>query len=145
MARFFGKYEHSLDVKGRLILPAAYRNELGTHAFLSQYLDRCLAVWTPEEFEKRLAEMEERQDASRADRNLARFWSSGSTEVEIDRQGRMSIPAHLREFAHLDGDVLVAGVINRLELWNPGEWAQRIAPSEQRFTEEDDTQDTQQD
>jgi MraZ protein len=138
VARFFGKYEHTLDVKGRLILPAAFRRDLGPQAFLSQNNERCLALWTPDEFEKKLAQMEAAQDASRIQRNQARIWAAGSAEVEIDRQGRMAIPGHLREFAGLEGDVLVHGAINRVELWNPTEWATRVAPSERWLIEEDD-------
>ena len=135
-ARFFGRYEHSLDVKGRVILPARFRNSFSSQAFVTQYPDRCLALWTPEEFEKRMAEMERLQDQGRTERNVARVWASGSTEVEIDRQGRVAIPAYLREFAGLDGAVLINGAINRIELWNPEEWQIRVGPAELRFTED---------
>ena len=138
MARFFGRYEHSLDVKGRVILPVRFRTELGPRAYLSQYHDRCLAIWTPDEFDKKLAEMESEQESSKEARNLARVWASGSAEVEIDRQGRMPIPSYLRDFARLEGDVIVNGAINRVELWNPSVWDQRIAPSERILTEENE-------
>ena len=143
-ARFFGRYEHALDVKGRVILPARFRASFGPQAFLTQYQDRCLALWTPDEFEQQMAEMERLQDQGRSERNLARLWASGSTEVEIDRQGRVAIPAYLREFARLDGAVLVNGAINRVELWNPAEWASRVLPAESQLTEEPDTGDDRQ-
>jgi MraZ protein len=108
---------------------------------LTQYQDRCLALWTPDEFEQQMAEMERLQDQGLSARNLARVWASGSTEVEIDRQGRVAIPAYLREFARLDGAVLVNGAINRVELWNPAEWAARVLPAESQLTEEPDTRD----
>ena len=101
-ARFFGRYEHSLDAKGRLILPSRSRAQFGPQAYLSQYQDRCLALWTPEEFEKQMAEMERLQDQGRTQRNLARIRASGSTDVDIDRQGRLAIPAYLRSFALLE-------------------------------------------
>ena len=145
MARFFGRYEHSLDVKGRVILPARFRGDLGSHAFLSKHNERCLALWTPEEFDKKLSEMELLQESGRAERNLARVWAAGSTEVEIDRQGRLAIPATMREFARLGGDVLVMGAINRVELWDPSEWSERVEPSERQLTEEEDTPNTPQD
>jgi len=135
-ARFFGRYEHSLDVKGRIILPARFRNSFGSQAFVTQFPDRCLALWTPDEFEKQMAEMERLQDQGRTERNVARFWASGSVEVELDRQGWVAIPAYLREFAGLDGAVLVNGAINRIELWNPEEWQTRVGPAESRFTED---------
>jgi MraZ protein len=79
--------------------------------------------------------MQQSASESPGQRNLARVWASGSHEVEIDRQGRMAIPSHLRDFAGLDGDVLVHGAIDRVELWNPGVWDQRVKPMEQRLTE----------
>jgi MraZ protein len=135
-ARFFGRYEHSLDVKGRVILPSRFRSLIGPQAFLSQYQDRCLALWTPEEFEKQMAEMERLQSQGRLQRNLARIMASGSTDVEIDRQGRLAIPPYLREFALLDSGVLVIGALNRVELWNPAEWETRVLPAEAELTSE---------
>jgi len=137
-ARFFGRYEHSLDVKGRVILPARFRPSFGPSAYLSQYQDRCLALWPADEFERQMADMEALQEQGRAERNLARIWASGSTEVEIDRQGRVGIPVYLREFARLDSGVLVIGALNRVELWDPGEWATRVLPAEAQLTDDGD-------
>jgi MraZ protein len=138
MARFFGRFEHGLDAKGRVILPAKFRINFEHGGYLSQYHDGCLALWTPEEFEKQMVAMQESAAEGAGQRNLARVWASGSHEVEIDRQGRMAIPAHLREFAGLDGDVLVHGAIDRVELWNPVMWDQRVKPMERRLTEGED-------
>ena len=136
MARFFGRYEHSLDEKGRLILPAKFRPHFEHGGFISQYLDGCLALWTAEEFEKQMLAMETAQGQSRGDRNLARIWASGTQEVEVDkRSGRMAIPQYLRTSAGLERDVLVNGAINRVELWNPAVWEDRIRPSEGALTE----------
>jgi MraZ protein len=135
-ARFFGRYEHSLDVKGRVILPARFRASFGPQAYLSKYQDRCLALWAAEEFEQQMAEMADLQDQGRAERNLARVWASGSAEVEIDRQGRVAIPGYLREFARLDTAVLVIGALNRVEFWDPSEWATRVLPAEAQLTED---------
>jgi MraZ protein len=137
-ARFFGRYEHSLDVKGRVILPARFRASFGPQAYLSKYQDRCLALWAGDEFEQQMAEMAQLQDQGRAERNLARIWASGSAEVEIDRQGRVAIPAFLREFARLDSAVLVIGALNRVEFWDPSEWATRVLPAEAQLTEDGD-------
>ncbi len=140
--RFFGRYEHSLDAKGRVILPARFRTQFGPQAFLSQYQDRCLALWTSEEFEKQMADREQSQGQGRIERNLARVWASGSVEVDIDRQGRMAIPAFLREFSRLEieSPILVIGVLNRVEFWNPAEFELRVKPAEAQLT--DDTDDT---
>ena len=136
MARFFGRYEHSLDEKGRLILPAKFRPHFEHGGFISQYMDGCLALWTAEEFEKQMLAMEAAQAQSRDDRNLARIWASGTQEVEVDkRSGRMAIPQYLRTSAGLERDVLVNGAINRVELWNPAVWEDRIRPSEVALTE----------
>ena len=137
-ARFFGRYEHSLDVKGRVILPARFRALFGPSAYLSQFQDRCLALWPPDEFERQMAEMEVLQEQGRAERNLARIWASGSAEVEIDRQGRVGVPAYLREFARLDSGVLVIGALNRVELWDPAEWTARVLPAEAELTDDGD-------
>jgi MraZ protein len=133
MARFFGRYEHSLDAKGRLILPSKFRHAFEQGGFLTQFNDRCLALWTPEDFEKQMTIMEVNQQESTEARNLARLWAAGSQEIEVDKQGRMAIPGFLREYGRLDGDVLVHGAIDRVELWNPQEWAEKVAPSESQL------------
>lgn len=138
MARFFGRYEHSLDSKGRVILPAKFRAPFEHAGYLTQYNDGCLALWTPEEFERQMVEMQDRASQGRDDRNLARFWAAGTEEIKIDeRSGRMPIPQHLREFANLDSDVLVLGAIDRVELWRPDHWETRVRPVERRLTDDD--------
>lgn len=132
-ARFFGRYEHSLDTKGRLILPVRFRPPFEHGGYLTQYHERCLALWPPEEFQEQMVAMHERAAEGPAQRNLARVWASGSQEVEVDRQGRLAIPAFLREFAGLEGDVLVNGAIDRVELWDPGTWEEKVQPEESRL------------
>lgn len=138
MARFFGRYEHSLDVKGRVILPSKFRGAFERGGYLTQYQDGCLSLWTPDEFEQQMDTMLGRASENRSERNLARLWASNSHEVEVDRQGRMAIPVHLREFAGLEGDVLVHGAIDRVELWNPERWREKVQPEEERLTAGDD-------
>ncbi len=138
MAPFFGRYEHSLDDKGRVILPSKFRGQFEHGGYLTQYQDGCLALWTPGEFEQQMASMQERAAAGRSDRNLVRLWASTSHELEIDRQGRMAIPTRLREYAHLVGDVLVLGAIDRVELWNREAWDAKVLPEEDRLTQGDD-------
>jgi MraZ protein len=74
--------------------------------------------------------MQERAESGKSARNQARLWASNSHEVEVDRQGRMAIPAHLRTFAELESEVLVHGAIDRVELWNPPAWAERVLPEQ---------------
>jgi MraZ protein len=97
-----------------------------------------LSLWTPDQFELQMESMLERAASGRSDRNLARLWASTSHELEIDRQGRMAIPARLREYAGLEGDVLVLGAIDRVELWNRAAWDQKVLPEEERLTQGDD-------
>jgi MraZ protein len=117
-------------VKGRIILPARYRSSFGTLAYISKNTERCLALWTPEAFERKLDEMQALFDRSPQDRAMVRAWASGSTEVELDRQGRVAIPSYLREYAHLEDAVLIHGAITHIELWDPEEWAVRGVPGD---------------
>jgi MraZ protein len=134
MAKFFGRFEHSLDDKGRVILPVKFRAPFDDGGFVSEYQDGCLALWTPEEFEVQSEAMRQRAATGRSDRNLARQWSSAAAPVELDRQGRMMIPNHLRDFAGLGSDVLVIGAIDRVELWNRERWDEIVLPEQERLT-----------
>lgn len=139
MARFVGRFEHSLDAKGRVILPAKFRPQFDRGGYLSEHREGCLALWTPGEFERQMQAMQEQAaGGSRQERNRARVWAANSSEVEIDRQGRMAIPAHLRAFASLETDVLVHGAIDRVELWNPATWQERVSPVESWFLDGED-------
>jgi MraZ protein len=135
VARFIGRYEHSLDAKGRVILPVKFRAPFEHGGFLSQFHDGCLALWTPDEFERQLESNQARSELGRDERNLARVWAGGSSEVEVDKSGRMPIPAYLRTFAQLEAEVLVLGAIDRVELWSPPVWEEKVAPSERQLTD----------
>jgi MraZ protein len=130
--KFLGRFEHSLDSKGRIVLPAKFRAHFETRLFLTEHLDKCVALWTPEEFEEELTKKAQMQSLSRADRNRVRVWASGATEAEIDRSGRVAIPTWLRTYAGLEEgeEVLIMGAIERVELWRRVEWETRIQPSE---------------
>jgi MraZ protein len=131
---FVGRFDHSLDAKGRVILPARFRASFESGGRLTQHHERCLALWTPGEFDRQMAErLAASRDGATAERNVLRVWAAGSVEVEIDRQGRMGIPAHLRDFAGLTAEVLVSGAIDHIELWNPEEWTERVAPAQAIF------------
>ena len=138
MERFVGRYEHSLDTKGRVILPAKFRGPFERGGYLTQHSEGCLALWTPGEFGRQMEVKQEQAEAGRSsERNRARIWASKAADVEIDRQGRMPIPVHLRNFAKLDAEVLVHGAIDRIELWNPAEWETRVLPEDGWLLEED--------
>jgi MraZ protein len=138
VAGFVGRFEHSVDTKGRIILPARFRDSFTRGGFLSQDQEGCVALRTPGEFERQMAEIQEDARHGRDGRNRARIWARNSSEVEIDKQGRMPVPGHLREFAQLEGEVLIHGAIDRIEFWNPSVWETRVQPSEQWFLEDDE-------
>ncbi len=124
---FFGSYEHSLDAKGRVILPVKLRVHFQEPGYLTPHLEQCLALWTVDEFDKEVALQRGLADQDAVRRNAVRDWSAAVFEAEIDRQGRMAIPAHLRSYAQLDQEVLVVGMINRVELWSPRLWSEKDA------------------
>lgn len=133
--RFIGRYEHSLDAKGRVILPVKFRAPFERGGFLSQFHEGCVALWTPEEFEKQLESMQQSSEQGRDERNLARVWAGGSAEVEVDKAGRMPIPSYLRSFAQLENEVMVIGAIDRVELWSPVVWRDKVLPSERQLVD----------
>jgi MraZ protein len=136
MAGFVGRFEHSVDPKGRVILPARFREPFARGGFLTANQEGCVALWTPGEFERQMTEMLERSKSDKDGRNRARIWASNSAEIEVDKQGRMAVPAHLREFAELSAEVLINGAIDRIELWNPTRWEERVRPAEAWFLED---------
>ncbi len=137
VVKFFGQYEHSLDPKGRIILPAKFRTHFESGGYLTQYWEGCLALWAPDEFEKQMASMVVAQELGRSERNLARVWASGTQEAEVDKQGRLFIAQPLRTFAGLDTGVLVNGALNRIELWDPERWAARLAATQQTLNDDE--------
>jgi MraZ protein len=120
--RFWGTHEHALDAKGRIILPAKFREPFRDGGFLTRGADGGLALWTRSGFERRTAGMLETARRGQSQRNIGRSLAAGTFEVALDGQGRIPIPTLLREFARLQGDVIVNGAIDHIELWNPDRW-----------------------
>lgn len=119
---FWGEYSHQLDEKGRLIIPARYRPHLKQGAILTRGLDHNLVIYPGDAWRvvsERVNTMPITHPTARA---LRRLLFSGAVELSLDRQGRMLIPTYLREYASLDGEVLIAGMETFLELWEPGTW-----------------------
>ncbi|MGD9797760.1 MAG: division/cell wall cluster transcriptional repressor MraZ [Acidimicrobiia bacterium] len=119
---FLGTYEHSLDAKGRVILPAKFRDDLATGAFIAKSLDGCLSLFTAEEFDKVAQDMQEKARRGGAERNAVRSFAANAAEATPDRQGRITIPSHLRAFAQLEREVVVAGALTRVEIWDASRW-----------------------
>lgn len=119
---FIGEYQHNLDQKGRVAIPAKFRPQLLNGAVVTRGLDSCLFVLAKDEWEKlseKIAGTPLTQANSRA---FARLMFSGAFAVELDSQGRILIPDYLREYAGLGKKVVVAGVFNRLEIWDEKKW-----------------------
>jgi MraZ protein len=118
---FLGEYTPTLDEKGRLTLPAKFREQLET-AYLTSEVDQCLALWPPEEFAVRAREMREQAKRDAASHDLAAYFFAGAQEVVPDRQGRIAIPPSLREFAGLQGPVVVTGFLDHVEIRASAAW-----------------------
>lgn len=129
--QFWGTHGHAVDAKGRVILPARFREPFRTGAFITKLPEGCLGVWTPHEFQRRTEAMLEKARRGQAERNVARVWAAGAFDTTPDGQGRIPIPAQLRTFARLDGDVIVNGAINHVELWSAQKWAEIDAEGSQ--------------
>lgn len=117
-----GQYSHNVDPKGRVNFPARLREELGVRFIITRGLDNCLFVYSMEEWALLAAKLKELPISKSAPLN--RFFFAGAAEAEPDKQGRVLLPAHLREYAGLDRDVTIAGVSNRAEIWDSARWAQ---------------------
>lgn len=115
-----GEFQHNIDAKGRVIVPARFREDLGDRFYVAKGLDHCLFVFSPQEWE-RLQEKVCAMPISKA-RRLQRFFFSGAAEVVPDKQGRVLIPQPLREYAGLAKDVTFIGTSSRAELWSTDRW-----------------------
>jgi MraZ protein len=127
---FIGEFKHSLDAKGRMALPAKFRKDLAGGAIVTRGLDRCLFVFSKNEWEtlaKKLIALPLAQANSRA---FVRLMLSGAADAEIDTQGRILIPDYLREYADLKKQAIITGLYNRMEIWNEDSWRAYKAKTE---------------
>lgn len=119
---FIGEYRHSLDTKGRVIVPAKFRDGLGDKFVVTKGLDGCLFAYSKEEwtnFENKIKTLPLTNKDARA---FVRFFFSGAVECEIDKQGRTLIPPMLRDYANLNKDLVIIGVSTRVEIWSQEKW-----------------------
>ena len=119
---FMGEYQHSVDLKGRLIIPSKFREQLGDRMVVTRGLDGCLYIYSPEGWEKFLGKLESLTLLKKADRKFMRFFVAGATECELDKQGRILLPAPLRSAAGIDKDVVLAGMMEIIEVWDKDKW-----------------------
>ena len=119
---FIGEYEHSVDAKGRVIMPAKLREDIGEKFIVTKGLDGCLSAYSYEEWTNFEGKLKTLPLTNKNARDFVRFFLSGAVECEIDKQGRFLIPGNLREYATLEKEIIIIGVGTRIEIWNKEEW-----------------------
>ena len=124
---FMGEYSHTIDAKGRIIVPAKFRESLGDNIVVTKGLDNCLFVYTSEDWRKFEEKLRTLPLTNKDARKFTRFFLAGAAEMEIDKQGRILIPSVLREFAALEKDVVLGGVGSRIEIWDKARWNESIS------------------
>ena len=119
---FIGEYEHSVDAKGRVIMPAKLREDIGEKFIVTKGLDGCLFAYSKEEWNNFEEKLKTLPLTNKNARDFVRFFLSGAVECEIDKQGRFLIPTNLRETASLQKEVVIIGVGTRIEIWDKEKW-----------------------
>lgn len=123
-----GQYNHNVDDKGRLSVPAKFREELGMSFIVTKGLDNCLFAYSKEEWTKFEEKLKSLPLTNPNARNFIRFFFAGATECEIDKQGRINLPQSLRDYAGLTKEVSVIGVLTRVEIWDKERWNNYTSP-----------------
>lgn len=136
---FYGEYFHSIDRKGRLILPAKIR-EVAKANFIEKFfvtrgLDKCLFMFSEEEWRAQEAKFKAISFTKQQARTFNRLYFSGAVEVVADKQGRILLPQYLKDFAGVKKDVVIVGVSNRMEIWSKDKWSEFYGTSQQSFEE----------
>lgn len=127
---FMSEYNHTIDTKGRLIVPSKFRDQLGDEFVVTKGMDGCLFVYANEDwnaFEQKLTSL---PLINKEARKFARFFLAGAAQVEVDKQGRILLPSNLRDFAGLEKDVVLVGVGSRIEIWSRENWENMDADSD---------------
>ena len=135
---FLGTHTPRLDDKGRLFLPAKFRDELAGGVVITRGQERCLYVFTRGDFARKAEELQSASLTSRRDRDYGRMFFSSASDETPDKQGRVTVPARLREYAGLERDCVVVGANTRLEIWDAAAWAASEAEQEQAFADQDE-------
>ncbi|BDR58299.1 division/cell wall cluster transcriptional repressor MraZ [Xylocopilactobacillus apicola] len=115
---FMGEFRHSLDQKGRIIIPANFRNELGKIFIVTRGMDGCLFIYPQKSWDLLVDKLATLSLTKKDARSFSRFFYSGASECEIDKQGRVNLPQNLITFANLDKDCVILGVNSRVEIWD---------------------------
>ncbi len=136
---FYGEFVHSIDRKGRLILPAKFRevakNQFVEKFFITRGLDKCLFMFSEEEWRSQESKFKNMSFTKQQSRTFNRLLFSGAVEIVFDKQGRILVPQYLKDFAAIKKDVMIVGVSNRIEIWAKDNWHDFYANSRQSFEE----------
>lgn len=130
-----GEFQHNVDAKGRLIVPAKYRELLGDQFVITRGLDQCLFGYPMNEWNKIEEKLKDMPVTKKDARAFTRFFFSGAQEVELDKQGRVNIPANLLSYAKIEKECVILGVSNRFEIWAKDAWETYFEESEESFNE----------
>lgn len=120
---FIGEYDHTIDDKGRMAVPAKFREAFADGAVVTRGIDNCLFLYTRDEWVKLANKLATLPISQKNTRAFSRLMLAGAMDVELDKQGRVVLPEYLRAYADMRRKVVVAGLLNRLEIWDEGEWA----------------------
>ena len=132
---FVGTYTPKLDDKGRLFLPAKFRDQLEEGLMVTRGQERCLTVYALDQFQTLTAKLREASLTHKSTRSYVRMLSSGAFDQVPDKQGRIGIAPLLRDYASLNKDVVVIGALDRIEIWDPASWETYLASEEQQFAD----------
>jgi len=133
-ATFYGKNKHSIDQKGRAILPAGFRAKLGDKFMIAEWMDECLCIFTGDEWKKISEKIQSNPSTDVQVRRFVRKFFSGAAELEPDKQGRVMIPAELRAYAGLKKEILIVGTGSRIEVWDKKRWEDYDGQEESNIT-----------
>lgn len=119
---FMGEHSHSIDAKGRLIIPSRFREELGDKFVITQGIDHCLTIYPMQEWQTFEEKLNQLPQTSKETRSFRRFFTARAESCELDKQGRILVPVKLREYAGLEKDVVLTGNISNIEVWSKDRW-----------------------
>lgn len=134
---FYGEYEHTIDNKGRLIVPSKFRESLKEYDigkfYITRGLDKCLFLFTENEWKSQESKFKSVSFTKSESRKFNRLYFSGASEIECDKQGRILIPKYLKDYAFIKRDVVIIGVSNRIEVWSKDAWHEYYNSSKESF------------
>ncbi|MFH0831143.1 MAG: division/cell wall cluster transcriptional repressor MraZ [Parcubacteria group bacterium] len=132
---FIGEYQHSIDIKGRLAVPAKFRARLAKGAVVTRGLDQSLFLYAMNEWQQLAERLSKLSIAKANTRAFARLMLAGAMDVQVDRQGRIIIPEYLRAYAKIGKQVVLAGLYSRIEIWDKATWERYTASTEKKSTD----------